>query len=114
MHRSTMIALHKILNDQLPIGLHIIDNRLPHLEIPDMITSKRSIIAKAFNNRLVKLLHDWRGRIGKIEPDLSKYALLFQLINFGVIVIVASKSRNKRSLRSSQSRHMLHLGIEHP
>src|SRR5713101_4252889 len=71
MHGSTMITLHKILEDQLPVGLHIIDNRLPHLEIPYAIASKRRVITKAFNDRVVELLLNRRGSVGQVEPDQS-------------------------------------------
>src|SRR5205807_7420030 len=68
-HRPTVVALHKVLKDQLPVGLHIVHNPLPHLEVPHIIASKPRVIAKTLDDRLVELLRDGRGIIAKIEPD---------------------------------------------
>src|SRR5438105_3364456 len=68
MHGSTVVALHKVLKQQLPVGLHLVGNRLPDFKLAYAIAGKRSVASKTFENWRIELSFNGCRVIGQVEP----------------------------------------------
>lgn len=55
MHGATMVALQRILHDQLPVALDIVDDGFGNLEIRYAIASDRAIASKCLHSRIRSL-----------------------------------------------------------
>jgi hypothetical protein len=64
-----MVAFHEILNDELPVGVHIVVDGFADFQPPQIVAGEGGITAKTFDNRSVDLRSNRLRMLGKVQPD---------------------------------------------
>src|SRR5260370_38117513 len=69
VHRSAVIALHEVLDQQLPVGPYIIGNCLTDFQFPNSIASERLVAAKALDDLIAELGISRLGIVRQVRPE---------------------------------------------
>src|ERR1051326_6712532 len=64
-----MVAFHEVLEQQLPVGLHLVCNRLTDFKLSYVIAGKRSVASKTLYNWRIELIFNRRRVTSQVEPD---------------------------------------------
>ena len=71
MDGAAVVALHEVLDDQLPVGVDLVADRLADDQGADVVAAELVQLAEAIEQHRLQLVRDWRRVIGQREPDLS-------------------------------------------
>ena len=66
-----MVALHEVLDDQLPVGGDLVGDRFPHRQRPDAVAPEFLQLAETVAQRRLELGRDRSWIFGQREPDES-------------------------------------------
>ena len=67
--RPAVVALHEVFDDQLPVGVDVVRDRLPDDERADVVAPEFLQLAKAMLQSRLELRRDGQRVIGQGQPD---------------------------------------------